>query len=297
MFGLREKKPETEVESKEERNQFRISWVVVCVILALICLGIAGFQIYHFYRQEVESEGKMEALRIQLEMEESLAAERAKLESIEQKEQNSLEKALVENPYAELFLQNPDMAAWLVIEGTKIDYPVMHTPQEENYYLYRDFYGNEDKAGCLLLDVESSLYGDVTTNQIIHGHNMKAGTMFGELDRYKEAEYAKEHNLIRLFGKDKEHRYEVIAAFYTQVYLTTDVTFKYYNFFQANTKEEFQYFYDNIKKLSLYDTGIEAEFGDRFLTLSTCSYQVEDGRFVVVAKEVEPGDSYKSIEE
>lgn len=297
MFGLREKKPETEVESKEEINQFRISWVVVCVILALICLGVAGFQIYHFYRQEVESEGKMEALRIQMEMEESLAAERAKLESIEQKEQNSLERALVENPYAELFLQNPDMAAWLVIEGTKIDYPVMHTPEEEDYYLYRDFYGNEDKAGCLLLDVESSLYGDVTTNQIIHGHNMKAGTMFGELDRYKEAEYAKEHNLIRLFGKDKEHRYEVIAAFYTQVYLTTDVTFKYYNFFQANTKEEFQYFYDNIKKLSLYDTGIEAEFGDRFLTLSTCSYQVEDGRFVVVAKEVEPGDSYKSIEE
>ena len=77
--------------------------------------------------------------------------------------------------------------------------------------------------------------------------------------------------------------------FYSQVYLTTDLVFKYYNFFQADTEEEFQYFYDNIKALSLFDTGVEAEFGDRFLTLSTCSYQVEEGRFVVVAKEVEPG--------
>ena len=92
-----------------------------------------------------------------------------------------------------------------------------------------------------------------------------------------------------------ERNYEVIAVFYSQIYYTTDLVFKYYNFFEADTEEEFRYFYDNIKELSLFDTGVEAEFGDRFLTLSTCSYQVEDGRFVVVAKEVEPGDQFLQI--
>ena len=126
-------------------------------------------------------------------------------------------------------------------------------------------------------------------NQIIHGHNMRAGTMFGDLDLYQDEEYCKNHSRIRLFTRETERNYEVISVFYSQVYLTTDLVFKYYNFFQADTEEEFQYFYDNIKALSLFDTGVEAEFGDRFLTLSTCSYQVEEGRFVVVAKEVEPG--------
>ena len=83
------------------------------------------------------------------------------------------------------------------------------------------------------------------------------------------------------------YTYEVIAVFYSQVYYASDLVFKYYNFFQADTEEEFRYFYDNIRELSFYDTGVTAEFGDKFLTLSTCAYHVEDGRFVVVAKEIE----------
>jgi len=179
------------------------------------------------------------------------------------------------------------MAAWLKIDGTRIDYPVMQTLEDENYYLKRDFYGNEDKAGCLLLDTDSSLDAKGTTNQIIHGHNMKTGIMFGELDLYKEEEYCKEHNQIQLYTQNDKRVYEVIAVFRSQVYYSTDVVFKYYNFFEADTEQEFQDFYDNIKSLSLYDTGVEAEFGDRFITLSTCAYHVEDGRFVVVGKEVE----------
>ena len=89
----------------------------------------------------------------------------------------------------------------------------------------------------------------------------------------------------------------MIAVFRSQVYRKTDDVFKFYKFFQADTREEFDDFYDNIKKLSLYDTGVTAEFGDHFITLSTCVYHVEQGRFVVVAKEVESGDSYLPIQE
>lgn len=203
---------------------------------------------------------------------------------------------LTDNPYQGSFLANADMAAWLKIEGTKIDYPVMWTPRDENYYLYRNFEGKDDNNGCLILDTDSSL-DPLTTNLIIHGHNMRSGAMFGRLTDYEKQEFAKEHNIITLYTKERERRYEVIAVFRSQVYRKTDQVFKFYKFFQADTQEEFDDFYQNIKALSLYDTGVTAEFGDSFITLSTCVYHVEQGRFVVVAKEIETGDWYSPFSE
>ena len=94
---------------------------------------------------------------------------------------------------------------------------------------------------------------------------------------------------LRLDGAD-------ISMSGISVYKKTDTVFKFYKFFQANTEEEFNDFYENIKKLSVYDTGVTAEFGDHFITLSTCVYHVTNGRFVVVAKEIEPGETYIPIE-
>lgn len=206
------------------------------------------------------------------------------------------DKILVTNPYMDSFLANEDMAGWLKIEGTKIDYPVMWTPGDETYYLYRNFQGQKDQDGCLLLDTDSSL-DPLTTNLIIHGHNMKDGDMFGTLTSYEDPDYCQKHNIISLYTEDCERRYEVVAVFRSQVYRKTDQVFKFYKFFQADTTEEFDDFYQNIKALSLYDTGVTAAFGDRFITLSTCVYHVEQGRFVVVAKEIEPGDSYTDFRE
>ncbi len=203
--------------------------------------------------------------------------------------------APVSNPYAEAYLANSDTAGWLVIPGTNIDYPVMWTPEDENYYLYRDFDGSENANGCLILDTDSSP-DPVTTNLIIHGHNMKSGAMFGNLTDYEDEEYFRAHQQIILHTKTCQRNYEVIAVFRSQVYKKTDNVFKFYKFFQANTQEEFDDFYNNIKALSLYDTGVSAKFGDRFITLSTCAYHVENGRFVVVAKETEPGNTYLPIE-
>ncbi len=190
----------------------------------------------------------------------------------------------LENPYQNSFLANADMAAWLVVPNTVIDYPVMWTPGDENYYLYRDFDGRESQSGCLILDTDSCV-DPITTNLIIHGHNMKSGAMFGDLDKYKDESYYQEHKEILLYTEDALYTYEVIAVFRSQVYKKTDQVFKFYQFFQADTQEEFDSFYNNIQALSLYDTGITAQFGDHFLTLSTCAYHVENGRFVVVARE------------
>lgn len=215
-------------------------------------------------------------------------------ETLSSGESGSIDR--IANPYADSFLANKDMAAWLRIPGTNIDYPVMWTPEDETYYLYRAFDGSENKNGCLLLDTDSCL-APLTTNLIIHGHNMKSGAMFGNLTDYEDQAFYEKHKNIILYTEECQRNYEVIAVFRSQVYRKTDEVFKFYKFFQADTLEEFDDFYNNIKQLSQYDTGVTAEFGDHFLTLSTCVYHVEQGRFVVVAKEVEPGDFYLPVQE
>ena len=201
----------------------------------------------------------------------------------------------IENPYKDYYLANSDMVGWLVLPGTVIDYPVMWTPRDENYYLKRDFNGKKSNDGCLILDTDSSL-DPLTTNLIIHGHYRKTGAMFTCLHQYEDKDFYEEHKQIILHTEEKEIIYEVVAAFRSQVYRKKDTVFKFYKFFQADNQAQFDDFYKNIKKLSIYDTGVTAEFGDNFITLSTCAYHVENGRFVVVAKEVGTGNTYLPIE-
>lgn len=189
--------------------------------------------------------------------------------------------------YRELYDENHDMVGWLFIEDTRIDYPVMQTPEDESYYLSYDFHGNPDKNGCLILDSSSDPGEGLdtpSTNLIIHGHTMKSGAMFGKLKLYANEEYGRAHSVIDFDTLYEEREYDLVCAFYSKVYYENDDVFKYYQFFRADTQEELDAWMDGISDLALYMLDTEAELGDEFLTLSCCSYQTQDGRFVVVAK-------------
>ncbi len=198
----------------------------------------------------------------------------------------------------EVYTINEDSSGWIKIDGTVIDYPVMQTPRDEQYYLNRNFDGKYSAYGCIIADTDSrigtgTLAEDYTdgsspsTNIILHGHNMKNGTMFGGLDKYRDRSYEKSHSRIKFSSLYEDREYEICSVFLSQVYKKnqTDV-FKYYQFFNAENEEEFDDFYKNIKKLAMYDTGVDASFGDEFLTLSVCAYHVDNGRLVVVAKRI-----------
>lgn len=198
------------------------------------------------------------------------------------------------NEYKESYDENNDMIGWLEIADTIINYPVVQNEDEE-LYLRKDFYGNKSAAGSLILDTDSEAgigteeLGYTTkpsTNLIIHGHTMRNGTMFGKLNKYKDKEYMDNHKIIK-FSTLYEHReYEVISVFYSQVYKKNEYVFKFYDFFNADTQDELDYWIDNISELNIHDNKIEAELGDEFLTLTCCAYHVENGRFVVVAKRI-----------
>lgn len=188
----------------------------------------------------------------------------------------------------ELYRQNGDLAGWVKIEGTVVDYPVMYTPEDGEFYLYRTFQKEEDptKEGCIFIDKNCSV-DPRSTNLLLHGHNMKNGTMFHTLLDYQEEEFYKEHPVIEYSSLYSKDDYEIVSVFLSKVYNKdeTDV-FKFYKFYDAETEEEFDEFIGNIKELSLYDTGITPEFGDELITLSTCEYTQENGRIAVVARKV-----------
>ena len=198
----------------------------------------------------------------------------------------------------EVYALNSDCAGWISIDGTVIDYPVMQTPDDEQFYLNRDFDKKYSAYGCIIADTDSCIgsgtaaedYADGTkpsTNIILHGHNMKNGTMFGSLDKFRDKDFTKNHPIIKFSSLYEDREYEICAVFLSQVYKKnqTDV-FKYYQFFDAQSEDEFNGFYRQIKKESLFDTGVDAEYGDEFITLSVCAYHVENGRLVVVGKRI-----------
>ena len=136
----------------ELHGKWRSRLAVIFCILAVICFGVVFFVIYDMRRSYAISEGKVDELRRLSELAEPVGegADQTLPQTVVSHEEKTEVKT--ENPYAVVFSLNDDLVAWLLIEVTKIDYPVMQTPEDENYYLHRDFYGNEDQAGCLKSD-------------------------------------------------------------------------------------------------------------------------------------------------
>lgn len=189
------------------------------------------------------------------------------------------------NLYAPYYRQNPDLAGWLRIEGTGIDYPVVRTPGNNEKYLRRGFDGAYSEGGTLFLD-EHCDPTKPTANLMIYGHDMNDGSMFGELEAYASETYGAAHPTICFDTLTQPGQYQLLAAFYSQVYYNTDLCFKYYQFFDAANEAEFSGYVSSVKALAEYDTGVTAAWGDTLLTLSTCSSHTENGRFVVVAKKI-----------
>lgn len=188
-------------------------------------------------------------------------------------------------PYLqEYYDKNEDIIGWLKIEGTRLDYPLMYTPEEPEKYLHRNFDEKDSYGGLPFLDANCSLSPE-SDNLIIYGHNMLDGSMFRTLMKYDQKSYWEKHPVIRLDLIDEEREYEIIAAFYDRVYFTYETCFKFYQFIDAEDQAHFEEAMAYYQSNSLYDTGVDAQFGDRLITLVTCAYHVDNGRFVVVARE------------
>ncbi len=185
----------------------------------------------------------------------------------------------------ELKKQNNDIVAWLEIPDTKINYPVLQTTDNE-YYLTHTYNKEYSIDGSIFLDKDYD-WNIPSSNLLIYGHNNQNGNMFEDLLKYEDESYYNEHPNIEFTTVEEDCTYEIIAVFKSRVYYKSEENvFRYYFFINAENEEEYNYYVEESKKASLYDTGKTAEYGEQLLTLSTCEYSQEDGRFVIVAKKV-----------
>ena len=186
---------------------------------------------------------------------------------------------------AELYEMNNDIVAWVRIDGTKVDNAVVYTPEDYEKYLHLDLEGNYSYGGSIILDQRCTVDPE-SSNAILHGHNMKNGTMFANIMNYVNKSYWEEHPTIYYSTLYEEREYEIFAALYDRVYNVSDDVFKFYEFTDPQTEEEFNEGIEHFKENSFYEIDVTPEFGDRILILSTCSYHVDDGRLLVVAREI-----------
>lgn len=194
--------------------------------------------------------------------------------------------------YARLYATNRDFVGYLEAKGVKLSLPVVQG-KNDDVYLRKNFYGVSTKYGCPFVTHLNSIK-DLDQNTIIFGHHMKNGTVFGALDKYKKISGFKSAPVITFNTRYQDYSWKVIAAFITNAYEKDDngYVFKYY-FTNLSTQDRFAAYLSELSQRSLYDTGVDVLPTDKILTLSTCSYEFEDARFVVVARMVRPGESKK----
>ena len=186
--------------------------------------------------------------------------------------------------YKALYAENPDTAGWLRIDGTGIDNVVMYAPDEIDKYLHTDFYGNYSYRGCLFVDEYCDMLS--SGNLIIYGHNMKDYSMFGSLMYYVSEDFYRQHKLISFDTIYEKQTYEIVAAIKTELVPEGSGGFKYYEYTGSGDEASFSEYVKFIEENKLYDTDAELSPGDKILTLSTCAYHSEDGRFIVVARKI-----------
>lgn len=183
--------------------------------------------------------------------------------------------------FAELYVMNNDIVGWLQIPGTDISYPVMQTPDDPNYYLTRNFEKESSKHGCLYAQ-ENCDVNIPSDNVVIYGHRMQDRSMFAQLDKFEDKPFWEANPYIYFDTLTEMHTYKIMAVFVTTAAEGQGVP--YHLFINAENEEDFNSFVRICKSYSLFNTGVETQYGDKFITLSTCDYTITHGRLVVVAK-------------
>lgn len=174
----------------------------------------------------------------------------------------------------ELLSMNPECYAWLSIKDTRISYPVMHTPNDPEKYLNRNFYGQTSSSGVPFMDARCT---HESVNKIVYGHHMNLGSMFSDLCNYTSRMYRDSHQDVLLETHNERAIYKVFAV------LKVKADDYWYNFITAETAKKYDKKISYATKHSLYNTRIVPKYGEQLLTLSTCYGSNKDDRLIVIA--------------
>jgi len=188
-----------------------------------------------------------------------------------------------------LYNQNRDLVAWVNIPEV-IDLPVVY--RDNSYYLKRDFYKQKNTAGTIFLD-ENHPFKEKTQNLLLHGHNMKDGTMFGRLTQYVyDGTYIKNHPFINLSTLWRKEQYVIFAVLDVSLNPKEEEFFNYFTHATFSSDAEFTSYIRQLQLRSMFAIPIDVQPTDALLTLSTC---LEENRLVIVARRLRQGETRQEM--
>ena len=187
---------------------------------------------------------------------------------------------------------NSDIVGWIKVPNTVINYPVLQSSASDpEYYLYRDYKKNDTKYGSVFLDAGASIHrGDKNAKSLtLYGHHMNDGRMFAEILKYDNLDFFKRTPTFKFDTYEETGTWKVISIFKTNVLKSQGEVFQYVRNGFSND-EDFLDFVHNIMIRSIINTGVKVNEDDQLLVLSTCSYEFNDFRTVLVARRVRDGE-------
>ena len=196
--------------------------------------------------------------------------------------------------FAALYERNKDFVGWVEIEGTPLNYPVVKG-KDNDYYLTHNFDGKRERHGTPFMDYRNDI-DRLNANTVLHGHNMKSDNqMFSELENYYKGKnainYYRQHPVIKFDTLNAKMEWKIFAVFACGVNTKDEDFLAYYDYLMASSEEDYMKWVEEFKSRSIYDIPVDVQVGDNLLTLSTCYYEKEDQRLVVVARRVRDGES------
>ena len=249
------------------------TWIALCCL----CVGIlcGGIGIYKYF-QEKQAGSEYEKLKEEVTKKEPQREERTEGNATEE-----VPSAGVNVPidFATLQQQNPDVYAWITVGQTAVDYPILQHSTDNSYYLNHTIDGEEKPEGAIYTEnYNTKTFED--PNTVIYGHDMKNGTMFAQLLKYKEQDFFEKYPYFSIYTPDgKESKYQIFVAGVVE-----DTAVNYQFAFQSD--EEFLNYIETVKGTSLYTPNVEIDAASQIVTLSTCTNVADEERFVVQAVKV-----------
>lgn len=258
-------------EKRRRRRRSKFRWYEAVAFIALLVIFVVSAVMlgkYFLTAEKEQSEFDTLAELVYGPPDQSGSGAAASESTAQEEQELSLDQ---------LFALNSDTFGWISIPDTRLDYPVMHTPDDPEKYLRKSFYGAYADSGVPFLEAQCTAD---SSNLIIYGHNMKSGSMFHALEGYLDAAYYSAHPTISLTTAEGETLYDVMAVLHFQI--TAENISTYYAIPQ--TAEQFDAYVAGIRAAALYDLHTTASWGTRLLTLSTCDNITDDGRILVIAR-------------
>ncbi len=244
----------------------RIIIALILLIITVVCVIIFGGK----YFEEHKEQKAYDSL-----------AEDMNGASNEKTDENEKTERMIK--LEELHNQYEDVVGWLEVPGTKMSYPIVQA-DDNDYYLDHTYKKEYSARGSIFLDKDVD-FDRPSDNFLIYGHRNVNGAMFEELLQYEKESFYNEHKTLNFTTLKDDGEYEIIAAFRSRVYYKSEKNvFRYYYFVNASNEAEFNNYVANAKRDSMYNIEPTAKYGDQLLTLSTCAYHTENGRFAIVAR-------------